>query len=612
MTHILEILKAMDAHGITLVTSINLAKRSRIQDFWVFSAPAPRSQSEASPIERINKASTENVPVDNSDTQSHSMILDEAARKAKSSAKPNPKMGHSRSSSQPDNSPPPDLSHTRNATLDSGRRKGKIPPPLKEVSRDHARQQTSVTPFPRDPHDDPRKYNQGPSHSTHSPHNLPPEFPPYPPETLSTNPYPINHEISVPQIIYTSPSHDHEYRTVPSGAFRIQPPSPMNPEPPSEPRAQVNRAKSWSTQGEFMPDPPDDDEDFNPGLLPATVFRDTRLTEDTWAPSNDVSSTHESAIAKLAQTTWTKKGPMKSTTTIEPILEQMDGEADSVGLARSPKQVDPELYPEDPGQLKSECASLDYIPPPVVNLPTETDQSPKDKSGARQRRLTTEAAAAEVLSKSRHRATAEIPMTVRNSDNIGPGGHWVLIHEPGTVPTSKDIPLPTKPPVNPKSSTPLKVIPAATVRNENVIPSDGDQSAYPRFPPVKDKAKKSVFPWSRSRKNSRESKTSKKETDEQESSPKSRFKEIDPVLNGDEVAGQIVENERSHSSRSDSSISDHQDRPPTPVMPITPSRSQHNSRPETPESHGPKKLRSRRGSRGPLEVGVPEKRLIID
>ena len=604
----------MDAHGITLVTSINLSKRSRIQDFWVFSAPAPRSQSEASPIERPKKTLAANVPVDNSDAQSHSMILDEAARKTKFSPKPNPSIGHSRSSSQPNGSPLLDGSRARNAALDGRRGKGEIPPPLTGVPREYASQQTSVTPFPRGPQDDPRKNGQGPS-DFHRQRNLPPEFPPFPPDSLPTKLYPTDHKLSVPQIIYTSPSQEHQYRTVPSGAFHIQPPSPMNLEPPSESRPRTGRPKSWSTQGSFMPDPPDGDEDFNPGLLPAAVFRDTRLTEDTWAPSNDISSTQESAIGKLAQTTWTKKGPMKSTTTIEPILEKLDGEVDSPGLARSPKQVDPELYPEDPGQMRSECASLDYIPPPVVNLQAETDQSPKDKSGALRQRRTTEAAAAEVLSKSRHRATVEVPMTIRNSDNMSPGGHWVLIHEPGRAPTSKDIPLPTaKPVVHSKLPAPLKIIPATTRDDINVIPTDGDQSAYPRFPPVKDKGKKSVFPWPRSRKNSRESKMSKKESGEHEFSPKSRFKEIDPVLHGDEATGQIDERDSLRASDSDdSSSSEPRYRSPTPVMPITPIRSRHASRPDTPESpRGINKLRSRMGSRGPSEVGVPEKRLIID
>lgn len=41
LTHTLELLRGMDGHGFTLITSMCLSKRSRVQDFWIFSAPAP-------------------------------------------------------------------------------------------------------------------------------------------------------------------------------------------------------------------------------------------------------------------------------------------------------------------------------------------------------------------------------------------------------------------------------------------------------------------------------------------------------------------------------------------------------------------------------------------
>ncbi|KAF8328115.1 uncharacterized protein EI90DRAFT_1600417 [Cantharellus anzutake] len=623
LSNILEILKAMDAHGLSLLTSISLAKRSRVQDFWIFSAPAPKQQPDPSPVERFNKTSIENEPVDNSDTQSYSLLLEEVSRKSKLSPKPESKKGHARSTSQPNNYPPPAAPVTlaRNATLDTARRKGDISPSPKDPRYREYAEQKNTSPFPRDPRDDSRSRNHGPSPSPRQQQNLPPEFPSYPPDSRPMQPYSVDHEPSAPQILYTSPSREQVYRTVPSAAFHIQPPSPMDAEPPSQSRP-LNRVKSWSTQGDFMPDPPDDDDDFNPGLLPPALFRDTRLTEDTWVASNDISSTHDSTVGKLAQTTWTKKGPMKSTTTIEPILERMDAETDSPGLARSPEKIDPELSKEDPGQRKSEQASLDYIPPPVMDLHPEDDDSPKDKdkevtSNTRPRRLTTEAAAAEVLAKSRHRATAEVPMTIRNSDNLSPGGPWVIIHEPGTLPSDKEVPLPLPkaPPI--KKSPPLKVVPAR-VRSESIpIPSAGDQSAYPGTPATKEKTKKSVFPWSRSRKNSRESKMSKKEADEHLSSPKSRFKEIDPVLYGEDDATRMIENEDVRvSTSSEGSSPLHKDRAPTPVLPVTPLRSHHSSRPNTPENPGPNKLtrprKGSRGSKGPVEVGVPEKRLIID
>ena len=604
----------MDAHGLPLVTSVVLGKRSRVQDFWIFSAPAPpksasTSSSPASPEHPIRKpAQDASQPPEHMYSGSHSMLDRNASRKkdGPSSLAAQSPSGHVRSASNPQNPPQSHrASHIRNATIGSTPhvlRKASPRPTTPTRAADLsvipsavpeklASREKSIP--------SPAKVSSSSAAQSVKPAQLglPSEFPPYPPNSHPVRLYPLDHVPGAsPEVLYsTSRPQEPVYRQVPSGTFQITPPPPMSPRdlpPPVVPidvparPAGPEQQSSWSDHGDFLPDDPHDLDD----LLPPEAFRNISTTSTDVNPDESFRTASE----MFEHFTWAERVGQKDAPQI-PIAED-DGD----GAARSPKLVQPNLDdPDDPRLRRSEKVLHDIVLAKAGSSPVDNstgkDIEKETEDERRSQRATTMAAAAEIVAKSGYRPTVDIPMTVRDSDVVS-SGPWVLIHTPGTSPTSKDIPVPS--PTSDPSGAPLKVIPVARPPPIKPIPSDGDQTAYES--PAK--VKKSVFPWSKNRREQKEKEQHKVQANGKEREPDKpkSVKGLDPSsAEGGKHSDGPSKNPSSSSGSLNSSI-------PQPTTPNT-------NEPPAPDSTGHliKGVTNKFKRKGVVEV-QGDKRMSID
>ncbi|KAF9505675.1 hypothetical protein BS47DRAFT_1353720 [Hydnum rufescens UP504] len=468
MTHIFALLRAMDAHGLRLVTSLVLGKRSRVRDFWIFSAPAPQKSTSTSSSPGVGehlmwKSTEQGVSQPPVPISSNTLSIPQRDISPK---KVQPLSRHVRSGSSPQSPPewPGPVSHSRHVAL------GDDPHVLRKESPRPITPTHAEDPFVG-PSAVPEKVRSR-EKSTPSPpvallaksiHTCPPSEFTYPPNSHAVRLYPADYMPGEsPKLLYsTSRPQEPVYRQVPSSAFQISPARiPWDPpifpiDVPVRPPDPGKRT-SWNTHSDLPSSNHNDPSDL---LLEA--FRDTSIASPARTPEESFATPSE----LLDHFVWAEKSGQRT------IHEFPIAETDNDGVARSPKRVKPDLgHPSHPGQRPGEGPLVGFAsahPGPAV----ENMEGRKDVAKAKEyplQRPTTVAGAAEILAKSGYRPTVDVPMTVRASDDVSTGP-WVLIHAPGASPSSKDVSVP--PPGNDQPGLPLKVIPIP-------IPSHGDQGAY--------------------------------------------------------------------------------------------------------------------------------------
>ncbi|KAF8310953.1 hypothetical protein DL93DRAFT_1531686 [Clavulina sp. PMI_390] len=241
LAHTLELLRGMDSHGFTLLTTVCLGKRSRVQDFWIFSAPAP-PQPPTSPSIGLPLAAMPSIrkvkdgDVQGSPVQSHSMLglgnadVPSAIKRGAQPPMPSPAVnpavqaaiasssGHTRSASNPTAGPRsshirtsslPGAQHVLRKTPPPGASKERIPP-LDSTPRASPRERA------RNLQPSPLPGQRGPSPSPPQ-QNIPQAYPVMPTSSVASS----------NQFIYMAsppPSGPEPiYNTVPSGTFALPP-----------------------------------------------------------------------------------------------------------------------------------------------------------------------------------------------------------------------------------------------------------------------------------------------------------------------------------------------------------------------------------------------------
>lgn len=470
----------MAGHGIVLLASINLAKRSRIQDLWIFGAPAPAPSTPDLLARRRTPVGF--VLADDQPLQAHSMIQHKDSNSNLPlfpSSLPPRQTGHLRSASNPQNSPHAMETSSLGRSVSASRALRKPAPlPISPTTPARAQDDRNSTPSPS------RiqfvAARNGPTSSTPIPPTLiasplPSGYPEYPPNPIPVSPYSANHQ---PDVIYTtSRSPEPVYQHVPSSAFQV-PGLPAASNAPSERRPAAVptgipprpppplQQSSWEEQVDqpFVEERPD-----TPGdLLSPTAFRDTGFSTDS---NNQWNNESQSLSGNLARDTFTDSGVVD----VKHAIDE-NHQADDV-LARSPRIVRPELLPDEVNEARprSEKALLGFIhpPPPPPLFPAENARHAEDiaivaSPVAEETPTPHDTILPPVSPAQRH--SMEVPMTVRDSD-MGAGEAWVVVHESGTIsPNAMKSSVPREPTLPPGAAKPVPPIRA--------IPSDGDQNAY--------------------------------------------------------------------------------------------------------------------------------------